>query len=141
MKRLAGSQGWESIPEVSYSVYGERGSIDVVGWHAETRTLLIVEVKTAIVDIQELLGTMGRKQRLAAGIARERGWVPARIGSWVVVADTRTNHRRVADHRITLRAAFPNDGFEIARWLRRPSGELHALSFLSVMQDRHRSRR
>ncbi len=39
------SLGWETRSEVSYSVYGERGSIDVLAWHAPTRTLLVVEVK------------------------------------------------------------------------------------------------
>ena len=32
--------GWTVLPEVTYSVYGERGSIDLVAWHADTRTLL-----------------------------------------------------------------------------------------------------
>jgi len=35
--------GWEVHPEVSYSVRGERGSIDVLAWHAETRILLVVD--------------------------------------------------------------------------------------------------
>ena len=26
--------GWEVLPEVTYSRYGERGSIDLVAWHA-----------------------------------------------------------------------------------------------------------
>ena len=46
--------GWETASEVSFSVYGERGIIDIVAWHEATRTLLIVELKTELVDPQGL---------------------------------------------------------------------------------------
>ncbi len=29
--------GWDIRPEVTYSIYGERGSIDLLAWHAATR--------------------------------------------------------------------------------------------------------
>ena len=48
--------GWEVVPERSFSKWGERGVIDILGWHAPTRTLLIVELKTEIVDVQRLIG-------------------------------------------------------------------------------------
>ena len=31
--------GWVAIPEVSFSVFGDRGSIDILGWHPATRSL------------------------------------------------------------------------------------------------------
>ena len=51
---------------------GERGVIDILAWHAATRTLLVIELKTEIVDINELMGTVDRKRRLAATVAREQ---------------------------------------------------------------------
>ena len=33
--------GWEVRPEVSFAVFGERGSIDLVAWHATSGTLLV----------------------------------------------------------------------------------------------------
>ena len=36
--------GWLAFPEVTYSVWGERGSIDILAWHDPSRTLLAVEV-------------------------------------------------------------------------------------------------
>ena len=39
--------GWVTGAEVSFAVYGERGSIDLVAWHPGTRVLLIIEVKTS----------------------------------------------------------------------------------------------
>jgi transcriptional regulator with XRE-family HTH domain len=71
--------GWEIVPEVSFSIYGERGVIDILAWHVATRSLLVIELKTAIVDVQELVGTFDRKMRLAIRVARERGWDPMKV--------------------------------------------------------------
>ena len=123
--------GWEVAPEVSFAIGGERGWIDLLAWHAPTRTLLVIELNTEIVDLQELLGVVDRKTRLAHRIARERGWVAASVATWVVVADGPTNRRRVASHQALLRTALPEDGRTMRRWLREPSGRIAALSFLS----------
>jgi transcriptional regulator with XRE-family HTH domain len=40
---------WVLAPEVSYSIYGERGVIDILAWHPGRRALLIIELKTDIV--------------------------------------------------------------------------------------------
>ena len=123
--------GWEVASEVSFSIYGERGVIDILAWNVATRTLLIVELKTDLVDVNNLLETTGRRRRLARAIARDRGWEPASIASWVVLAESRSNRRRLTAHRAVLRTAFPQDGRTIAGWLRRPSASLAALSFLT----------
>ncbi len=130
-RALLATPGWVLVPEISFSVYGERGVIDILAWHAQSRMLLVIELKTEIVDINELMGTIDRKRRLAPVIARERGWVPASVSVWVVVADGSTNRRRVRAHRTTLRAAFPTDGRTIAGWLRRPAAPVACLSFWS----------
>ena len=127
--------GWEAAPEVSFAIYRERGVIDILAWHAATRTLLIVELKTELVDPQGLVGTMDRRRRLAHEIAGRRGWRPLHVGVWVALADTSTNRRHVARHRRLLRAAFPVQGRAMRRWLRNPNGPIAALSFLSFPKD------
>ena len=126
--------GWEVVAEVSFSVYGERGVIDLLAWHAPSRTLLIIELKTDIVDVQELIGTLDRKRRHAATIARERGWDPRRVACWVIVAEGRTNRRRVQAHASVLRLAFPQDGRQMNAWLRAPVDRMAALSFWSELR-------
>ena len=121
---------WTIAPEVSFAIYRERGVIDILAWHAASRTLLVIELKTELVDVQETVGTLDRKRRLAAQVAAERGWKPAAVSVWLVIADSRTNQRRVAAHRAMLRAAYPVDGRTIGRWLQAPSGAIAALSFL-----------
>jgi transcriptional regulator with XRE-family HTH domain len=123
---------WVFAPEVSFSIYGERGVIDVLAWHPARRALLVIELKTDVVDVQELIGTADRKHRLATKIARGRGWAsPAAVSLWVVVLATKTNRRRVALHAAVLRAAFPLDGRGMRGWLRDPTGPVAALSFWS----------
>ncbi len=122
------SPGWEVLPEVSFSIWGERGVIDILAWHPGRRALLVIEVKTEIVDVGEMLGTFDRKRRLARDIALERGWDPRTVSAWLVVADGRTNERRIADHRTTLRAAYPDDGRRVRAWLADPDGSVAVLS-------------
>lgn len=119
--------GWVMAPEVSFAIYDERGIIDILAWHAGRRALLVVEIKTDIVDVNEPLGTLDRKRRLAAKIAAERGWRPLTVGCWLDAAG-RTNEGRIAAHRAMLRAALPDDGRSMRRWLRDPHGSVAALS-------------
>ncbi len=65
---------WLVRPEATFSVYGERGAVDLLCWHAGRRALLVVELKTEIVDVNELLGTLDRKRRLGPAAAKEHGW-------------------------------------------------------------------
>jgi transcriptional regulator with XRE-family HTH domain len=121
--------GWTVVPEVSFNFYGERGSVDLLAWHGRTRTLLVIEIKTQIVDVPELLGTMDRKVRLAPRIGRERGWAPAVVASWLVVAEGSTNRHRVTAFSSLIRSAFPAGTVDMRRWIRRPSGTIAGLSF------------
>jgi transcriptional regulator with XRE-family HTH domain len=123
---------WVTAPEASFAIYAERGVIDILAWHARRQMLLVIELKTDIVDVNELLGTLDRKRRLAWQVARERGWdvrERANSSAWVIVAESRTNRRRVQAHGAMLRAALPLDGRSIAGWLQDPSRPVGALSF------------
>jgi transcriptional regulator with XRE-family HTH domain len=124
--------GWELAPEVSFAIAGERGWIDLLAWHPPTRTLLVIELKTEIVDFQDLLGVVDRKTRLASRIARDRGWIALTVATWVVVAEGPTNRRRIAAHQALLRTALPDDGRLMRGWLHAPSRRVAALSFFST---------
>jgi len=128
---------WIVEPEVSFSIYGERGVIDILAWHPTSRMLLVIELKTEIVDLNDLLGTLDRKRRLAWTIARDRGWDPVGISAWVVVADSRTNRRTVATHSAVLRAKLPVDGRTVRGWLGTPQEPINGLSFLPQVQGTH----
>jgi len=129
--------GWIVRPEVSYSEFGERGSIDLLCWHATSRSLLVVEIKTEIVDLGELLSRLDAKERLGPVVGRRLGWAPGSVSACLIVADSVTNRRRVAAHGSLLRAALPADGRVLARWLRQPTGPLRALRFVSDSRPGH----
>jgi transcriptional regulator with XRE-family HTH domain len=130
VRMLGALDGWIVEPEVSFSVYGERGIIDVLAWHPGRRMLLVIELKTEIVEVGGLLGKMDQRRQHAAGVARRRGWDPIAVSTWVVIADGRTNRRAVSQHHRTLRTKFPVDGRGMRRWLRDPRVRIDALSFL-----------
>ncbi len=129
--RLAGAPGWESAAEVSYSIYGERGVIDRLGFHAGRGMLAIFEIKADLSDPAGLVAQVDRYRRLAAKVARERGWAAGAVSCWAVVADTNTNRRRLAAHRGLLRGAFPADGRTLGEWLRDPVDRVDGLTFLA----------
>ena len=124
---------WMVATEVSFSVFGERGSIDILAFHAPTRLVLIVEVKSVVPDVQATLVTIDRKERLALGIARDRGWQGDRVARLLVIRDDRTARRRVNRHATTFANAFPDRGRLVRSWLRSPDpgGPLRGLWFLS----------
>ena len=112
--------GWEVAVEVSFSRFGERGSIDVLAFHPIRRALLVTEVKSVTPDLQAMLGGLDRKGRLGPAIARDRGWDPVVTSRVLVVADTRTNRRRIEAHAASIRAALPGRTRDVVRWLRDP---------------------
>jgi len=127
------SFGWEVAVEVSFSIRGERGSIDVLAFHPATRTILVIEVKSVVPDVQATLVVLDRKTRLATEIARQRGWIGRGVGRILVVADRRTARRRVAAHEMVFRSAFPDRAAAVKRWIRQPdpAEPLSGLWFLS----------
>jgi transcriptional regulator with XRE-family HTH domain len=131
--------GWACRPEVSFSIFGERGSIDILAWFPATRTLLVIELKTAIADLQELVSSLDRKIRLAPRIAADLGWRPDFVSGWVIVTARHTNRRRVVEHGALIRAAYPVDGRAMRGWVRQPSKPIRALSFWP--DSRHGTRR
>lgn len=116
--------GWLVWAEVSYSYYGERGRADLVAWFAPLRILLIVEIKTELVDIQALLGGLDAKRRLAPVIARQLGLgAPALVVPVLLVSDGSTGRGRVRRFE-SLFSEFPRRGRSAVSWLRHPSREL-----------------
>ena len=129
---ILGALGWIVQAEVSFSIYGERGSIDLLAWHPASRTLLVIEIKTSLNSVEETLRRQDAKVRLAARIARERfGWEALATASLLVLPDDTTSRRRVGRHARVLDRAFPMRGRAARAWLRQPVGAPGLLVFLS----------
>ena len=133
---LLSGVGWRAAPEVSFSIYGERGFIDVLAWHEPTRSMLVIELKTEVIEVNELLGVLDRKTRLARSVGRERGWAAMTVSTWLVIAESSTNRARVKAVDAMLRAALPTRGAAVKTWLRAPSGRMAGLAFFQNFSGR-----
>jgi transcriptional regulator with XRE-family HTH domain len=144
MARLRG-EGWTCATEVTFSIDGERGSVDVMALWPDLALVLVIEVKTVVPDLQATLATLDRKARLGPRIARQLGWNVTATGRLLVFADERTSRRRVATHAETFAAALPDRGFDLRRSLHSPDPRRppHGLWFLPRSTEatgRHRIR-
>ena len=122
--------GWEVGVEVTFAMYRERGSIDILAWHRSTGILLVIEVKTVMPDAQAMLATFDRKVRLAPGIAAQRGWAVSSIARLLVFESTPIARQRVSRLETTFRAVLPARGAAVRRWLRAPAGSLAGILFV-----------
>jgi len=137
--------GWEVATEVTFWIRGERGSIDVLAWHAAARIVLVVEVKSVVPDVQGMLAALDRKVRLALEISRDRGWPALTVSKLLVIGEGRTARRRVAAHEQTFLNEFPGRAIEVRRAIQLPDARepLRGLLFLSPahgVSSRHRVR-
>lgn len=129
---LLAAAGWEVRIEVTYSEFGERGSIDILAFMPATGVLLVVEIKTDMAAVEATLRKVDEKVRLAPGIARTRfGWNVQAAGWLLVMPERSTLRRRVDRHSTLFARAFPARGSEIRRWLRNPTTAIAGLWFLS----------
>jgi len=131
-----GSLGWVNVAEVSYSEWGERGSIDLLAWHEPTATLLVMEVKTELVSVEATLRKHDEKVRLAPSVARDRfGWQAQTTARLLVFPDDRTERARIAAQASVLRPAYPVRAYAARRWCREPRGMFSGLLFLRTDPD------
>jgi transcriptional regulator with XRE-family HTH domain len=138
---LIEGDGWSVSVEVSFAVYAERGSIDILATRTADRAALVVEVKSRLMSVEELLRTLDRKVRLASGIVQDReGWRPNCVGRLVVLAEDSTNRRRVGRASV-LATALPTRGPAVGEWLRRPVASASSLLFLSASPGRNGKQR
>ena len=127
---LLRANSWEVVTEATFSVYGERGSVDVLAYHAGFGALLIVEVKSVVPDMQDMLAGIDRKARLGPHLATDRGWPVRSSSRLLVLPDDRTARRRLAQHAATMALAFPLQTAAVRRWIARPTGSMGGVLFL-----------
>lgn len=92
------AHGFQTETEASFSEWGERGRIDLLAFDPSTRTLVIVEVKTQLLDLQKLFGSLNVNERLASTIAKHRGWIVGQTATVLATASTPANHKIVREH-------------------------------------------
>ncbi len=137
--RLA-TAGWVTRPEVSFNHYGDRGRCDLLAWHPSSEFLLVVEVKSRVGDVQEMLGRLDVKVRLGPILAAQCGWsAPARVLPALVFGDDRATRAVLERHRATF-TSFGLRGRAALAWLRSPSHGTGLVWFEAADSDHARVR-
>jgi transcriptional regulator with XRE-family HTH domain len=121
---------WEVAVEVTFNEFGDRGSVDVLGWHVAAGALLVVEVKSVVPDAQATLLPLDRKARLGSKIGRSRGWEARAVSRLLVLAGQTANRRRIARLAATFDVVLPTRGHAVRRWLRAPAAPMAGLLFV-----------
>jgi hypothetical protein len=98
-----------------------RGWIDILAYHAATRTLLVVEVKTELRDMGALLRTVAWYERAAWSAARARGWRPTSLGSATLFLATAANDSAIRDNADLMASGFPIRAVALETFLRDPA--------------------
>lgn len=133
-RRLART-GWMVKAEVSFNHYGDRGSCDLVAWFPSTGTLLVVEVKSHLGNIQETLHRLDTKTRLGGVLAQQLAWPrPAGVARALVLAEHSTNRRQLERHA-ALFSSFSVRGRAAIAWLGSPSAGPVGLLWLQAWSD------
>lgn len=124
---------WRPEIEVTFSEFGERGSIDLFAAHQATRTVAVCEIKSAFGSLEETNRSIDAKVRLAPAIAlRVFGWRPAFVGRLLIVPDHGSVRRVVREHAATMTSLYPARSRQIRAWLRKPDCDLAGIWFLSI---------
>jgi hypothetical protein len=117
------ARGWQAEVEVSFNFYGDRGRYDALAYFPPLGTLLVVEAKVRIGDVQDMLGRLDVKKRLAPQAAQRLGWPrPNRVVPCLVIAEGTTARRIVAEHA-ALFARYSLRGHAARRWLAAPTAD------------------
>jgi len=98
--------GWLVSTEVAVGDGRWRGFIDVLGFHASSTVLLVVEVKIVLDDIGALDRQIGGYERFAWAAAHTAGWRPRATTAALLLLATDDNDRRLSEHRTYLDRRF-----------------------------------
>lgn len=130
------ARGWRVEVEVSFSEFGERGSIDILGCHERLRAVAVCEVKTSFGSLEETNRVLDAKERLAPTLVRRRvGWKPKVAGRLLIVPRTSANRHVIDSHQATMATVYPARSHEIRAWLRAPVKPIRGIWFVSERPD------
>jgi transcriptional regulator with XRE-family HTH domain len=134
--RYLESLGWEIRAEFTFNHFGDRGSVDLLAWRPDLRALLIVEIKSEFVSIEETLRTLDMKARVVPMVAaRDLGWAAERlargplVGVVLVLPERSTERDLAARHTSLLSGSLPARNVEVRRWLRLPVAGMRGILF------------
>lgn len=119
--RRIGRHAFEPRLEQAIGKAQPRGWIDMLGYRAVDRALLVDETKTDLPDMGGLQRSLAFYEREAPYVAQQLGWEVRSVTVVVLALDSRSLSRRLVDNRDIVREAFPGDVRALDAWVRDPA--------------------
>lgn len=127
------ASGWTVLSEVTFARLGERGSFDLLAGRPEERIAAMFEIKTEVTSAEETQRRFDAKRRVVASVVEERfGWRPRAVGSFLVLADSSPNRRRMQLLGDLLGAPGALGTRESRSWLKAPAGAVFGVWFVRL---------
>lgn len=105
-RRLVAS-GRRTAREVEVRHGRSHGWIDLLAFDPESGTLLIIEIKTRLDDLGAIERQLGWYERSAWKVARELGWRPRRLATWLLLLSSDEVERAVRTNKVVIGSSFP----------------------------------
>jgi transcriptional regulator with XRE-family HTH domain len=129
---------FETHVEVSFSEFGERGSIDLLTGHPPSRAIAVCEIKSELGSLEATNRTLDAKVRLAPKLALARfGWEPRIISRLLILPERDSLRRLIARHERTMTSLYPARSREVRSWLRHPDAPIRGIWFVSNVPTTH----
>jgi transcriptional regulator with XRE-family HTH domain len=133
--------GWVVDTEVQIDGSFGPGWIDVLAFQPASGCLLVVEVKTELMDVGRVQRTLGWYGSRAMAAARSRGWRPDWTQACLLVLATDAVDRALQGNRIFIREAFPMRAAALAEIVAGQAGPAsgeRALAMIDPLSRRQR---
>ena len=114
--------GWRTAREVEIAHLRSHGWIDLLAFDPRSQTLLVIEIKTVLDDLGAIERQIGWYEREARAIARQRGWTPTRVITWLLVLATDEVEARLRTNRTVIDQVFPVRATAMTEGLADPGG-------------------
>jgi transcriptional regulator with XRE-family HTH domain len=129
--------GWLVQREVEIGDGRTHGWIDILAFDPRSGSLIVIEIKTEIRDFGAIERTLNWYQREASRAARRFGWRPERVGSALLVLESRQNDVSISNGRVMFKHGFPGRATEL-RAVVDGVGPPNASRFLAMIDPRSR---
>lgn len=117
VQRRLRTAGWQTAREVEVVQARSHGWIDLLAFHPEDETLLVIEIKTRLDDLGAVERQLGWYGRSAGDVARRLGWTPRRIVIWLVVLASDEVEAVISNNGDLLQGRFPLRARQMQAWL------------------------
>lgn len=132
--------GWQVRTEVEIGGDRSRGWIDVLAFHAASRLLLVIELKSELHDLGAIDRTLGWYEREAWAAARHIGWGPRQSKGCLLLLATDANDAAARANRDYLGRIAPVRARALSDLVADPSAGGPAGRGLAMIDPRSRGR-